>query len=366
MNDLRSRVDELEHRVVQLYSSTPFSHAITDLPAYSATLREQNYPNLYVQAFYLDSDVWSSSELTRQPNNIILSAEVLAYLDNVDDIKRKYFNSAHVWMPIISKMRFDRLTHSGVGRIRPDVALLLLCMKLVSGGMAEDENKPSDLYMTAKQVCVTLERDGLLTLRSLQASLLLAVYEVGHAIYPAASLTLGRCVRQGTALGLHNKDAPQLAGKLRSWVDWEERQRGWWMIVILDRFIVVGTSNQPLCTDDPSKDTILPSCEPAWDSGIIVPPVRVLLSSMDTDPTLISPFARLGQAANLLGRVIRHCNDTTADVEHVLENAELLFGTITSLLDILATDNHASHPSSNAATAFCLRYIVPSTLKLLF
>ncbi|KAL3434348.1 hypothetical protein BDV09DRAFT_169981 [Aspergillus tetrazonus] len=75
---------------------------------------------------------------------------------------------------------------------------------------------------------------------------------------------------------------------------------------------------------------------------------------MDMDSTLISPFARLGQAANLLGRVIRHCNDTTAEIEHVLNNAELLFGTITSLLDILATDDHASQQSFNVATAFCL------------
>ncbi|KAL3434347.1 hypothetical protein BDV09DRAFT_169980 [Aspergillus tetrazonus] len=252
INDLRSRVDELEHRVLQLYSSTPLSHAINDLPTYSAALNEQNYPNLYMQAFYLDSDVWSSSDLTRQPTSIVSSAEILAYLDDVDELKRKYFNSVHTWMPIISKMRLNRLTHSDMGRTRPDVALLLLCMKLVSEGVAEDENKPSDRYMAAKRFCAVLECGGLLTLRSLQASLLLAVYEVGHAIYPAAALTLGRCVRHASALGLHNQDAPQLAGKIRSWVDWEERQRGWWMIVILDRFVVVGTSNQPLCTEDPS------------------------------------------------------------------------------------------------------------------
>lgn len=225
--DLRSRVDELEQRVLQLYSLTPLSHAITDLPAYSAAVNDQSYPNLYMQAFYLDSDVWSSSELTRQPSSIVPSAEVLAYLGNVNEIKREYFNSVHTWMPIISKMRLDRLTHSDLERIRPDVVLLLLCMKLVSDGIAEDENKPSDLYFKATQFCAALERDGLLTLRSLQASILLTVYEIGHAIYPTAALNLGRCVRQGVALGLHNKDAPQLAGNVRSWVDWEERQRGW-------------------------------------------------------------------------------------------------------------------------------------------
>ncbi|EMR86747.1 putative fungal specific transcription protein [Botrytis cinerea BcDW1] len=163
-----------------------------------------------MQAFYLDSEVWSSFDFTRQPSSVILSAEVLAYLDDVDETKRKYFSSTHTWMPIISKMRLNRLTDSAVGKTRVDIALLLLCMKLVPDGVAEDENKPSDLYLTAKQLCATLERNCLLTLRSLQANLLLAVYEVGHAIYPAAALTVGCCVRQGVALGLHNKDAPQL------------------------------------------------------------------------------------------------------------------------------------------------------------
>lgn len=86
---------------------------------------------------------------------------------------------------------------------------------------------------------------------------------------------------------------------------------------------------------------------------------------MDTDSTLISPFARLSQAANLLGRVIRHCNDTTADIEHVLDNAALLFGTINSLLEILAADNHVSQQSSNVATAFCLRHVTPSIFNII-
>ncbi|KAK6591939.1 fungal specific transcription factor [Botrytis cinerea] len=210
VNDLRSRVDELGHRILQLCSPTSLSHVVTDLPASSATLGDQNYHDLYMQAFYLDSEVWSSFDFTRQPSSVILSAEVLAYLDDVDETKRKYFSSTHTWMPIISKMRLNRLTDSAVGKTRVDIALLLLCMKLVPDGVAEDENKPSDLYLTAKQLCATLERNCLLTLRSLQANLLLAVYEVGHAIYPAAALTVGCCMRQGVALGLHNKDAPQL------------------------------------------------------------------------------------------------------------------------------------------------------------
>ncbi|KAL6408671.1 hypothetical protein AUP68_07615 [Ilyonectria robusta] len=37
------------------------------------------------------------------------------------------------------------------------------------------------------------------------AVLLLAFYEVAHAIYPAAYLTIGHCARLGHALGIHDR-----------------------------------------------------------------------------------------------------------------------------------------------------------------
>jgi hypothetical protein len=76
--------------------------------------------------------------------------------------------------------------------------------------------------------------EGTVTLRAVQAGILLFIYELWHGIFPAAFMTISHCARQGVALGLHSKLGPQLAGKPRSWVDWEERQRVWWAIVILD------------------------------------------------------------------------------------------------------------------------------------
>jgi hypothetical protein len=93
----------------------------------------------------------------------------------------------------------------------------------------------SELYTVTKQFLDSLQTKGPLTLQIIQASLLLSVYELGHGIFPAAFMTFGHCSRSGIAMGLHNRLAPQLAGKPRSWADWEERQRVWWMVVILDR-----------------------------------------------------------------------------------------------------------------------------------
>jgi hypothetical protein len=82
-----------------------------------------------------------------------------------------------------------------------------------------------------------LEMAGIYSLLKVQACLLITVYELGHAILPAAYSSIGDCARQGIALGIHNKLAPQMIRKPRNWHDWEERQRVWWLVVILDRFV---------------------------------------------------------------------------------------------------------------------------------
>jgi hypothetical protein len=99
-----------------------------------------------------------------------------------------------------------------------------------------------------------MEDQGVISIRVLQAALLLSLYEVGHAIYPAAFLTVGKCARLGQALGIHDRrnvtqmfptssdSAPPLKfqdGWLLipsvSWSAMEEIRRTWWGVIILDR-----------------------------------------------------------------------------------------------------------------------------------
>jgi hypothetical protein len=227
ISDLQRRIRELEERVLQ----TPNTSSIAEVSSLLS-------PELSVQASYLDSELWSSCNLPVPTNDSLVPDEIAAVLGNqldIDDVKFHYFSSVHTWMPIISKMRLNRVTEQTPRSIKADVALLLLCMKLVQEIPHPQRTGFSELYATAKRFSKELEIKGLLTLRTVQAELLLSVYELGHGIFPAAFTTIGHCARNGVALGLHNRLAPQLAGKRRSWVDWEERQRVWWMVVILDR-----------------------------------------------------------------------------------------------------------------------------------
>ena len=89
-----------------------------------------------------------------------------------------------------------------------------------------------------------------MTLQVVQATLLIAVYEIGHAIFPAAYLTTGQSVRLGHVLGLHDRQSyPQVLKRMGAWAEIEEARRTWWGCMLLDRcvhpsFIAMETDDQ--------------------------------------------------------------------------------------------------------------------------
>lgn len=85
-----------------------------------------------------------------------------------------------------------------------------------------------------------------------------------------------------------------------------------------------------------------------------MPPERVCLSSLTSS---VSPFARLAQASNLLGRVIRHCNDTALELDFVLDNYEMLCQSIFSLVELLSQDDSTASMESSIATTICFKYV---------
>lgn len=82
----------------------------------------------------------------------------------------------------------------------------------------------------------------------------------------------------------------------------------------------------------------------------MAPPDRVLVSAPPN--VIVSAFARLAQACNLLGRVIRHCNEETLEPKFALEDMTLLYNTITSLLNLLPENEIGGKFSSPAAVCF--------------
>jgi hypothetical protein len=153
----------------------------------------------------------------------------------LQEIASYYFRAASPWLPIISKRRvFDQLLNPLLSPIRADAYFLLLCMLVIT------QPPPvacawSDEYYAAIQFRAELELTGALSLNILQGCILLAAYEQGNAIYPAAHLSIGNCLKRATALGLgwtySWPDSVIAAEQFRA----EERRRVWWAIYLLER-----------------------------------------------------------------------------------------------------------------------------------
>lgn len=85
----------------------------------------------------------------------------------------------------------------------------------------------------------------------------------------------------------------------------------------------------------------------------MISPGRLYVSSPPTETT--SPYARLAQAFNLLGRVIRHCNDPDPDTAFILEEMTTLNQVLFALLELTLSEESEG---SYVAVAVCFRYRV--------
>jgi len=157
-------------------------------------------------------------------------------MDEIRVTASKFFEHIHLWMPFVSKKRFYELYLRSSFQSRPDVVLLLLSLKLITTLPPKTpRNSRTPLYYAAKHFCLEVEGSSILSTPVLQAGVLLSLYELGHAIYPAAFLSIGACARYAHALGI-NGSRTLNTKRVLTLVEVEERRRTWWAIVILDRF----------------------------------------------------------------------------------------------------------------------------------
>jgi hypothetical protein len=95
------------------------------------------------------------------------------------------------------------------------------------------DSMQSNLYLTTKSIVSLMEGAGYNDLDAIQCRVMLAFYEMGHSIYPAASVSIAGCARLARATGLDNGVEHEVHGEQK--VVLEERRRTWWAVIILDR-----------------------------------------------------------------------------------------------------------------------------------
>lgn len=163
--------------------------------------------------------------------------DVLISSSPLQSLCSSYWLRTHTWLPILSQKRITEKVDNFNAATDTGLALLLLCMKLVSQLLSDREHPAlSPLYCLAKGALSRLEHAGLISLQLLQSAILIAVYEIGHAIYPASYLSISHAARLGIMMGFHCKYAAQLFKEPETWTYREEERRAWWAIVILDRY----------------------------------------------------------------------------------------------------------------------------------
>ncbi|KAL6802590.1 transcription factor domain-containing protein, partial [Trichoderma sp. SZMC 28013] len=189
--------------------------------------------------------------------------------DSIRSFTSEFFRTVHKWLPIVSKKYCHEYLISFPAACQPEIVLLLCCMKLLTTSADGESFEPrSSLYVATRRLSNELEDMGIFSLQALQAKVLLAYYELGHAIYPAAYLATGYCAKYGITLGLHNTSFQ--AEATFSPDEIEQRRRTWWAILVLERFIRLGYPDHVLLTPEPNIWDNLPTDDDVWDNQVII------------------------------------------------------------------------------------------------
>lgn len=208
-------------------------------------------------------------------------------------------------------------------------------MKLVCNVPQEDSPPQTQLYQDVKSFYQYIETSNGFSVQMIQALLLIALYEVGHGIYPAAYLTIGNAARIGRGVGLHDQAAPQMLPRCSTWTEQEERRRLWWGIVVLDRFANIGHRRKPLATTDPPLQAHLPTDDEAWAAGNM-DFAAPLLSASSTAQA--SSYARICQASHLLGKIVWHLDDKLLPADYKFADALQVHRTTLPFADVIAAE----------------------------
>ncbi|GIZ42033.1 hypothetical protein CKM354_000531300 [Cercospora kikuchii] len=315
-------------------------------------------PVTFPSLFFLDSDMFEYERLHVHPPLVKVPPGALHALGDSAQLRamiEAYFVTVHTYFPIICKIRLYQHLANPATEPGADLALLFLAMKLICSELPEGAPPQTQLYADVKAFLTYIESQNGYSMHVMQALLLISLYELGHAIYPACYLSIGHAARLGHAMGLHQRDAPQMLPRFHTWTAQEEKRRVWWAVVILDRFSGIGHRKTPFATYDPSLDAHLPTDDDNWDRGQLVVAAPLALSASPS--VQAAPFARTCQAAHLLGKIVRHLNDKALPNTYRFEEALQLHRTMRALTAALvqeaADDDPNQGPTLCTALAIC-------------
>jgi hypothetical protein len=154
--------------------------------------------------------------------------------DSVPSAIFSYFQTIDTWLPILSEEHIRKRLEYNNGSPSVEFACLLLCIYLVArnpDNITCGNGMPSSTYLKTRSLHSALSSSGRKSIEIIQASLLLAVYELGYGMVDAALFTMAGCSRLAIAMmGTQRK-----LGVIN--IQDTEFGRLWWGIIIMDRCV---------------------------------------------------------------------------------------------------------------------------------
>ncbi|CAG8961860.1 hypothetical protein HYFRA_00013660 [Hymenoscyphus fraxineus] len=214
------------------------------------SIQHLSKPEIFPSIYFLDECMFRKLKCQLPQTLPETPPEFTTLFDTHDDSLDLYFKGTQTYFPFILGARlwedvkewYCRKRGDDISKTKlyADTTLLLLVLEAL-GNLIPREAQ--NYYQKAKLLSAYLESRNVYSLRCFQAGLLIALYEIGQAIYPAAYITIGHCARVGHAMRLHEEESKYktrggfyVESKIRALGPVsEERRRAWWGLVMLDR-----------------------------------------------------------------------------------------------------------------------------------
>ncbi|RDW56777.1 hypothetical protein BP6252_13961 [Coleophoma cylindrospora] len=259
--------------------------------------------------------------------------------NNMRQVASSYFASISRRIPIVSANRFlDKLPSTVSTGCDADFAALCLSIYLIlEVPQPGDVSMQSSLYVKVKGILSLLEATSYHSLEVVQSRILVAFYEMGHGLYPAATASIGACGKMARFIGLHSDSTYQNPDEETAWkILAEEKRRTLWALHNLDRYLNLCTQESLFVTPFPQGTDPLPIEESCWSQDIALNPVVHTLNT--PSDVSIASFARECQICHLVGRVQRNVYDPTPDASFQAQEAEQLEVTMLAFIPLLRQD----------------------------
>lgn len=156
-----------------------------------------------------------------------------------------YFRTVHTWFPIVSEASYRARLSSlrvQIATAPSEFSLLILCVALLCREPIDGELPPStlSLYASLKSFVALLEAMGVNTFEIVQSRALLTIFEIGHALFPAACISAAANTCAAAMLGITATDE-KLYRLFQDPQRVEEARQTWRGVVITERLETTST-----------------------------------------------------------------------------------------------------------------------------